>query len=245
MASTLFILKENTTMKHNKIYLFILTSLIFIMTACGVSESTISDNSISENIIEEPKEITVEALDNSIHTQFTDISSYTISMYISDFDNSYSEDNLYMIMAQNTENYEYSYISGLTEIYVKDDNIYFHNDDGWYVDKVENGGIGIAELICDLNNQSFSTETIIENKVVNNIEYITASFTDMSGLDVTYYFDNNLNFIMSSSKLEKDADQYIYITINLDDFEVPTEVLDAPIGDYQKYLEEKYSSLNE
>lgn len=248
-------------MKKKLLSTFLISTLCICMTACGTTKvneiavdnteaPVVSENIVSNNDIESIPTTVAEEYTNAIHEQFKDISinngSFTITAYLSESNNSYTDENKIMYLQHSPG------ITHVDDIYYLDAWVY--NNEIYYFDKVqnmwckseyasENSGEEneVFETFESLQSQSFPSTSNIESTELNGETFIAVSYTDEDGVLSTYYFDDNKKFVCASSVAENNS--YIYVTIDTNTVTLPTEVKNATEGNYEQYILDLYQSI--
>ena len=192
-------------------------------------------------------------LSAAMQNQFKDVKDFSMKMYISTNSDAYTDDDLYMAMGKN-DNVSYTYIANFLEAYLVDDTIYYYDTtkEQWFVDEYtnEDGSFEVTDEVDSIKDQTFPGNTVIELKTLNGTEYIAATYEDgdeYSQTTVTYYFDEDLNFIAAGSEMN-DATEfgesgYLFMTLDTNPVVLPDEVKEAEAGNYEEYVMNVFTSM--
>ena len=240
------------------------TSLIF------TSDSSISESSASEEYVETKdteevpktgndnqtvdenkttKDVTVEDMNEYLHQQFGNIDedtvNFTIKMYMSPNETSFTDDDLYMVIAKNPE-VTYSYLTGYLAAWYTDNKIYYYdeNKQDWFVSEytAEDEEDSVATL-KEVGTATFPNDAKISTMTVNRVDYITVTYNDTPETEATYCFDDDYKLSMITSA--NDDNGFIFGVISLDDVVMPKEILNAQEGDYDAYVLDLYQKYND
>lgn len=238
------------------------------LTACGNTKnttvgSTSEKHTETNDIKEDPKtendtqnvnenkttNATVADMNNYLHQQFGNIDedtvNFTIKMYMSPNENSFTDDDLYMVMAKSPE-VTYSYLVGYLAAWYTNNKIYYYdeNKQNWFVSEhtVEDEEDSVATL-KEVGTATFPNDAKISTMTVNGVDYTTVTYNDTPETEATYCFDDNYKLSMITSA--NDDNGFIFGVISLDDVVIPEEVLNAQEGDYDAYILDLYQKYND
>ena len=194
------------------------------------------------------KDVTVEDMNEYLHQQFGNIDedtvNFTIKMYMSPNETSFTDDDLYMVIAKNPE-VTYSYLTGYLAAWYTDNKIYYYdeNKQDWFVSEytAEDEDDSVATL-KEVGTATFPNDAKISTMTVNGVDYTAVTYNDTPETEATYCFDDDYKLSMITSA--NDDNGFIFGVISLDDVVMPKEILNAQEGDYDAYILDLYQKYN-
>lgn len=261
-------------MKKKLIGALLVLSCVSMLAACGkTTEVSKNDKQTTEpkiNVEEvvdpatptetEPTETpdedlpSIADLTTAMQTQFTDMKNFTMKMYVSKSDNSYTEDDLYMVMGDG-DGVSYAYVANFIDAYLLDDTVYYYDatQEKWFTDDytIDDGSFSATDDVNSIKEQTFPGNTVIELKELNGVTYIAATYVDSDDnqTSVTYYFDDDLQFVAASSEMLEATELgttgsgFLYMTLTPEGVKIPDEALNAEKGDYEAYMMAAFTSM--
>lgn len=250
---------DNNNTSHNISKIIAIVTLVFIICILALIANVMIHNSrkkndttatnsdaVATNTDTASESDTEHVLDisdynNAISSQFnnTDSSktSFTINAYVTDSATKYDNSNWMMTLAHTPEALHIN-DAYYADVWLVDNKIYYYdkNESKWFKSDYKTDGTEETEIIQTfdaIKEQSFPNSAVISKATINNNTYDSVTYTDDENVESVYYF-KDMKLVSASSK--SDNGNYIFITIDLNDFDIPQEVLKATDGNYEDYM---------
>lgn len=231
-------------------------TMCLLMAACTKANNVPTESLTTEIITEtiETEETTeediktVEDFNNAISEQFSSLSTndacFTINAYLSTEKCSFGSADWIMTLAHSKDTIhinDKSYV----DAWLYDNLIYYYDKEQkqWFKSEYTTNGTEdeVVQTFNEIKDQVFPLDAKIYKAIVNDIEYDAVEYIDETGLTSIYYF-KDMKLISASSQDE--ANNYIFITIDLNEFNIPEEILNSEEGNYEEYMINLYANEN-